>query len=92
MGIDTRTPTGKFFLTAAFSELDREIIKVKQRSGIKLASKRGNIAEGLKNIQISIKLRISKTTDKTVKELCAITGISQAEIYRRLRGLVKDNV
>src|SRR5690625_3281868 len=29
LGIDTRTPTGKFFLTvmAAFSELDREMIK-----------------------------------------------------------------
>lgn len=39
LGIDTRTPTGKFFLTvmAAFSELDREMIKEKQRAGIKLA-------------------------------------------------------
>ncbi|WP_368773511.1 recombinase family protein, partial [Escherichia coli] len=35
--MDTRTPTGKFFLTvmAAFSELDREMIKEKQRAGIK---------------------------------------------------------
>jgi len=35
LGIDTRTPTGKFFLTvmAAFSELDRDIIKEKQKSG-----------------------------------------------------------
>lgn len=43
LGIDTRTPTGKFFLTvmAAFSELDREMIKEKQRSGIKLAKQKG---------------------------------------------------
>lgn len=58
LGIDTRTPTGKFFLTvmAAFSELDREMIKEKQRSGIKLAKQKGNIEEELKNIQISIKV------------------------------------
>jgi len=39
LGIDTRTPTGKFFLTvmSAFSELDREMIKEKQIAGIKLA-------------------------------------------------------
>ncbi|WP_342541597.1 winged helix-turn-helix transcriptional regulator [Paenisporosarcina sp. FSL H8-0542] len=37
-------------------------------------------------------IELSKTTDKTVKELCAITGISQAAIYRRIRELEKDNV
>lgn len=43
LGIDTRTPTGKFFLTVlgAFSELNREIIKEKERSGVKLAKQKG---------------------------------------------------
>jgi len=38
LGIDTRTPTGKFSLTvmAAFSELDREMIKEKQCAGIQI--------------------------------------------------------
>ena len=47
LGIDTRTPTGKFLLTvmAAFSELDREMIKEKQHSGIKLAKQKANIEE-----------------------------------------------
>lgn len=42
LGIDTRTPTGKFFLTfmSAFSELDREMIKEKQIAGIKLAKQK----------------------------------------------------
>lgn len=43
LGIDTRTPTGKFFLAvmSVFSELDREMIKEKQIAGIKLAKQKG---------------------------------------------------
>jgi len=41
---------------ASFSELDCEMIKDKQHSGIKLAKQNGNIEEELKNIQISIKI------------------------------------
>ncbi|NRG44938.1 winged helix-turn-helix transcriptional regulator [Bacillus sp. CRN 9] len=37
-------------------------------------------------------MELRKTTDKTVKEICAITGISQAAFYRRLREMEKDNV
>ncbi|WP_373568340.1 recombinase family protein [Lysinibacillus fusiformis] len=51
LGIDTRTPTSKFFLTVmavAFSELDSEMIKEKQHSGIKLGKQNGNIEEELK--------------------------------------------
>lgn len=53
LGIDARTPTGKFFLMAAFSELDREMIKEKQRSGIKLAKQKGKYRG-----------RVKKYTDK----------------------------
>nr|WP_233903820.1 recombinase family protein [Paenibacillus polymyxa] len=55
LGIDTRTPTGKFFLTvmAVFSELDREMIKKKQRSGIKLAKQKGKYQGRVKKIQIN---------------------------------------
>ncbi|WP_237448934.1 MULTISPECIES: recombinase family protein [Paenibacillus] len=85
LGIDTRTPTGKFFLTvmAVFSELDREMIKEKQRSGIKLAKQKGKYRGRVKKntdkhpgMNHAIELR--KTTDKTVKEICTITGVSQA--------------
>jgi DNA invertase Pin-like site-specific DNA recombinase len=92
LGIDTRTPTGKFFLTvmAAFSELDREMIKEKQSSGIKLAKQKGKYRGRVKKytdkhpgMNHAIELRM--TTDKTVKEICAITGVSQAAFYRKLK-------
>ena len=35
-------------------------------------------------------IELRKTTNKTVKEICAITGISQA-FYRRLKEIEKDN-
>ncbi|OFD50770.1 hypothetical protein BWGOE4_04890 [Bacillus mycoides] len=94
LGIDTRTPTGKFFLTvmAAFSELDREMIKEKQRAGIKLARQKGVYRGRLKKytdkhpgMNHAIELREHIT--KTVKEICQITGVSQAALYRRLKEL-----
>lgn len=52
LGIDTRTPTGKFFLTvmSAFSELDREMIKEKQIAGFKLAKQKGVYRGRIKKI------------------------------------------
>lgn len=99
LGIDTRTPTGKFFLTvmAAFSELDRETIKEKQRSGIKLAKQKGKYRGRVKKYTdkhqgMNHAIELRKITDKTVKEICAITGVSQAAFYRKLREMEKDNV
>lgn len=92
LGIDTRTPTGKFFLTvmAAFSELDREMIKEKQRSGIKLAKQKGKYRGRVKKYTdkhpgMNHAIELRNTTDKTVKEICAITKVSQAAFYRKLK-------
>lgn len=97
LGIDTRTPTGKFFLTvmSAFSELDREMIKEKQIAGIKLAKQKGvyrgrvkKYTEQHAGMNHAIELR--QQTKKTIKEICAITGVSQAALYRKLREFKKD--
>jgi DNA invertase Pin-like site-specific DNA recombinase len=82
---------------AAFSELERETIKEKQRSEIKLAKQKGKYRGRVKKhtdkhqgMNHAIELR--KITVKTVKEICAITGVSQAAFYRKLREIEKDNV
>lgn len=94
LGIDTRTPTGKFFLTVmdAFSELDREMIKEKQRAGIKLAKQKGVYRGRLKKYTdkhpgMNHAIALREHTTKTVKEICQITGVSQAALYRRLKEL-----
>lgn len=94
LGIDTRTPTGKFILTvmAAFSELDRTMIKEKQAAGIRVAKSKGLYKGRVKTyhskhkgMQHAIELR--QTTDKTVNEICDITGVSRAAFYRKLKEL-----
>lgn len=92
MGIDTRTSTGKFFLTimAAFSELDRTLIKEKQRNGIEIAKKKGlykgrppKYTKNHPAVEHALELR--QTTDKRIKDISDITGISEATLYRRLK-------
>jgi len=73
----------------AYRELNREMIKEKQRSGIKLAKQKGKY-RGIgkkytyKHQGMNHAIVLRKTTDKTVKEICAITGISHEAFYRRL--------
>ena len=92
MGIDTRTPTGKFFLTimAGFAELDRTMIKEKQRAGIQLAKQKGlykgrPVKYSATHSGVKHALELRETTHKTVKEISEITGVSEATLYRRLR-------
>lgn len=75
---------------AAFSELDREMIKEKQLSGIKLAKQKGKYRGRVKKYTdkhpgMNHAMELRKTTDKTVKEICAITKVSQAAFYRKLK-------
>lgn len=98
MGIDTRSSTGKFFLTvmSAFSELERNIIKEKQAAGIESAKKRGLYKGRPKQytlnspkIRHAIDLRIN--TNKTVKEISQITDVSESTLYRRFKEYDETN-
>jgi DNA invertase Pin-like site-specific DNA recombinase len=91
LGIDTRTPTGKFFLTvmAGFSELERNMIKEKQRAGIELAKQRckyrGRIRKYTdKHPGMNHAIELYNERNKTVKEICEITKVSRAALYRAL--------
>ncbi|OOQ93177.1 transposase [Bacillus cereus] len=75
-----------------FSELDREMIKEKQRAGIKLAIQKGVYRGRLKkytdkHLGMNHTVELRKHTNKTVKEICQIAGVSQAALYRRLKEL-----
>lgn len=92
LGIDTRTPSGKFILTvmSAFSELDRTMIKEKQQAGIAIAKRKGTYKGKkqkftLKHDGVKHAMELHETTNKPVKEICKITNISEATFYRRWR-------
>jgi DNA invertase Pin-like site-specific DNA recombinase len=91
LGVDTKTPTGKFFLQvmAAFAELDRSTLKEKQRAGIELAKKNGiklgrPKKYGDRHIGLAHAVELYQAGGKTVNEICAITKVSRATFYRHI--------
>ncbi|WP_084439222.1 recombinase family protein [Sphingobium sp. TCM1] len=96
LNIDTRSNTGKFFLTvmAAFSELERSNLKEKQKRGIDVAKaqgkhlgrprswKKSGMEEAIKMYQ----------NHRIVAEIEDITGVSKASLYRELkrRGITRN--
>lgn len=90
LGMDTRTPVGQAVLAilSAFSQMEREINKEKQKKGIESARKRGvhlgrkgNFTkEGLK-----LALEMYHSKRYTVAEIEAATQVSRASLYRALK-------
>ncbi|MGF6949821.1 DNA invertase Pin-like site-specific DNA recombinase [Neobacillus sp. B4I6] len=92
MNIDTRTPTGKFFLTimAGFAEMERTILKEKQRNGIEIAKSKG-VYEGRpkkyhkKHAGLKHAIELYKLNKYTVKEITGMTSVSRSALYRALK-------
>ncbi|MBM7691642.1 DNA invertase Pin-like site-specific DNA recombinase [Peribacillus deserti] len=92
LNIDTRSATGKFFLTivAEFRELDRTMIKEKQQAGIELAKQKGKYKGRPKkytekNSKINQAIEWYGQGSKTVKEISQVLGIYEATIYREVK-------
>lgn len=92
MNIDTRTPTGKFFLTimAAFSEMERTILKEKQKNGIEIAKSKGVYGGKPKKYHpkhagMNHALELYHSNKYTVKEICEITSVSRSGLYRAIK-------
>lgn len=95
LSIDTKTPTGKFFLQimASFSELERTTLKEKQRLGIETAKAKGKHlgrprAWTKEALEESIRMYMS---GRTVNDIETITKVSRASLYREIkkRGIVR---
>lgn len=89
---DFNSSTGKLLLTVlgAVAEFERNILRERQAEGIAIAKKNG-VYKGRKKIytneHIGIKhaLELRESTNKTVNEICTITGISKSTFYRNLK-------
>lgn len=87
--VDTTTSYGKLLLTifGGIAEFERELISERTKDGLKSARARGRIGGRPKVNQIQInralKLYDMKTLD--VREICEMTGISKATLYRYLK-------
>lgn len=93
--VDTTTPIGKLMVTvlSGIAEFEADMIKERQMEGIALAKERGvykgrprKYTENHKGLQYALKLLSERDSNKmTVDEICEITKISRATLYRAIR-------
>ena len=87
--IDLNTPTGQLLITvlSAIAQFERDIIVQRTNEGLKSARARGRKGgrpkTDTKIIEKALKLYDSQT--HSIKEICAITGVSSATLYRELK-------
>ena len=86
--IDTKTPTGKLLITvlSAISQFERDLTVQRTREGLVAARTRGRKGgrphADVKAVNKALKLYNAQT--HSIKEICDLTKISQATLYRRL--------
>lgn len=72
-----------------YSQLERDLIRMHQREGIELAKKEGKFKGRLKKYHknhagMKYAVKLYKEGGMTVNQICEITNVSRASLYRRL--------
>jgi DNA invertase Pin-like site-specific DNA recombinase len=87
-------PYSQFLMTVmgGVNQLERDLIRMRQREGIELAKKEGKFKGRVKKYHknhagMQHAVELYKKGDKTVNQICEITSISPSSLYRRLREL-----
>ncbi|KZZ82524.1 recombinase family protein [Bacillus sp. SJS] len=93
--LDTSTPIGKLMVTvlSGIAEFEADMIRERQLEGIELAKQRGvykgrpkKYTEKHKGLAHAIELfRKRNANGMTVNEICEITNVSRATLYREVR-------
>jgi DNA invertase Pin-like site-specific DNA recombinase len=87
--IDTRTPTGMLLTTVlmALCQFERDIIVQRTQEGLNAARARGRNGgrPPLSKNQIKHALALYDSKKMTVKEICAVTKMSQSSLYNVVR-------
>jgi DNA invertase Pin-like site-specific DNA recombinase len=92
LDLSDESPYSQFLMTvmAGVSQLERDLIKMRQAEGIELAKKNG-VYKGRPKTFTENNPRLKHALDQyesgqgTVREVCAITGINESTFYRSLR-------
>lgn len=87
-GIDTTTSGGRliFHIFGAIAEFERELIRERTNAGLAAARARGRLG-GRKikydSSKIAAAEHLAKTTNKSIREICKIVGVSTSTYYSR---------
>lgn len=95
--IDTTTPIGMllFNICAAFSEMERELIRERVKAGVDAAlekGRKGGRPRAVTPEKEAILVALVKANNMSVKQICATTGISRAAYYRAINALNYKNI
>ena len=87
--IDTTTPMGMllFNVCAAFSEMERELIKERVSAGVEAARSKGRKGGRPKSLDkkgIDKLLRLKNSGELSVKQICEVMNISKSVYYRNV--------
>ncbi len=84
-------PYSQFLITvmAGVNQLERDLIRMRQREGIELAKKEGKFKGRLKKYHknhagMKYAVKLYKEGGMTVNQICEITNVSRTSLYRRL--------
>lgn len=84
-------PYSQFLITvmAGVNQLERDLIRMRQREGIELAKKEGKFKGRLKKYHknhagMNYAVKLYKEGNMTVNQICEITNVSRASLYRKL--------
>jgi DNA invertase Pin-like site-specific DNA recombinase len=87
--IDTTTPVGMvlFNMCAAFSEMERELIRERIKAGLDAAHKKGRKGgrpKVMTSQKIETLLSLKKSDGFSVSQICKMVGISRSVYYRAI--------
>lgn len=90
--IDTITPLGMvlFNMCAAFSEMERELIRERVKAGLEAAHKkgrRGGRPKALTPEKLETLLSLKKSKEFSVSQICKMVGVTRSVYYRTLSKL-----
>lgn len=75
------------------NQLERDLIRMRQREGIDLAKKEGKYQGRVKKYHekhagMNYALKLYEEGNMTVKQICEITNVSRSALYRKLQDKV----
>ncbi|PEM69267.1 recombinase family protein [Bacillus pseudomycoides] len=90
-------PYSTFLLTvmAGVNQLERDLIKMRQKEGIAIAKEQGKYNGrpkqfSHKNAKVKHAIELYEQGNKTVNEICKITGLTRSTFYLRLKEYQND--
>lgn len=99
LDLSVDNPYSQFLITimAGVNQLERDLIKMRQQEGIEIAKREGKYKGRLKKYHenhagMNHALKLYNEGEMTVKQICEITNISKAALYRKLKELKLKNL